>query len=102
MPAFRNFLKLRSLSAANFLCQRAAGVEVAAGGRVKGRWYLAYDRFKDPLALIQSKGLGQQCFGVRVAGICENFFRWRALDDTAQIHDSDAVCDMLHKVLSDE
>ena len=83
---------------------RASRMEVAAGGRVERRRDLALDRHERALGRRHLARLREQRLRVGMIGLREELRRRRALDDAAQVHDDDAVRDVLDdaQVVADE
>ena len=79
-------------------------MEVAAGRRVERGGDLALDGREALLARLEPRHLGEQRLGVGVVRARESAVGRRDLDHAAEIHDHDAVGDVLHhaEVVADE
>src|SRR5258708_22169222 len=97
--------ELGILAAAARHGKRAARVEAAAGRRVHRARHVACE--EKPLALEPRIGNGRggdERLRIRMERRLENLFLARDLDDAAEIHDRDAVADMLDdaEIVADE
>src|SRR5258707_792134 len=104
MAAGGDLPQRRRLEAAALHRMGTAGMEVTTGGRVEGRGYLALHRLEAAPALIESWDLGEKRLGIGMVRLPEQLLGGRALDDAAQVHDQDAVGDVLDdaEVVADE
>src|SRR4051812_9838736 len=73
----------------------AARMKVTAGGRIDRRGNLAGDRREIMAALVELRHFGKQRLCVRMIRMVEELERRRRLDDAPQIHDDDAVGEVL-------
>ncbi len=102
--ARRDLAQGRPLDAAAVEGDRTTRVEMAAGWRRGRARDLALDGSIDPAPLLQVGDLGQQPLRIGVVGMGEELPGRRVLDDAPEIHDDDAVGDMLHhaQIVTDE
>ena len=91
----RDLLEHGPLDPAALVGVGAAGVEVAARGRVDRRRDLALDRLVVARARLEAGDLLEQGPGVGVVGLTEELVGGRGLDHAAEVHDDDAVGDVL-------
>ena len=94
-----NFLKLGELLGADTLRDRATRVETAAGRRIQRRRRIASE--DDALAGLLDIRIGnrhgrQQRLRVRMVGLAVERLPVRNLDHLTQIHNGNAIGDMLH------
>ena len=70
------------------------------------KWRRNFSDHRRELALLRldAANLGEQSFRIRMIRLIEELRRRRALDDTPEIHDDDAIGDVLHdaQVMADE
>ena len=68
------------------------------------RWNFSDDRRELALLRLDAADLGEQRFRVRMIRLIEQLRRRCALDDTSEIHDDDAIGDVLNdaQVMADE
>src|SRR5215469_18343990 len=100
-----HFAELGLLDAAAWLDIGTARVEAAARRRMDRARNIAFE--DDPLALrfrVGPRHGGKQRFRIRMERCREERVLWRELDDLAEIHDSDAVADVLDhcEIMGDE
>src|SRR6478735_7430515 len=79
-------------------------MEVATAWRMEWRRDFALDWRKDPAAIRNGGDLVEERHRVGMIWLSEKGIRRRTLDDAAEIHDRDAVADMLHhtEIVADE
>ena len=93
-----DLLELRHLGCAPLICVGAAGAEAAAGRRVQGAGHIALQH--DTLGLTCRDGVchrdgRDQAAGVGVDAVGDQLVAVGQLHQLAQVHDADAVGDVL-------
>ncbi len=87
-------LRLGGLAALVLSAERAAGVELAAGGKGQGVGDVSTDGFESALFLTQTRQRTEQALGVWMAGLVKEGFDGGVLDDFAGVHDGNGVGDL--------
>ena len=103
--ARRHFLPLRHGVLADFRAVRAARVEFASLRRIDRAGDVAFQNAQLTVFLhIRGRNRSHQRFRVRVQRMVKQLLRVRQLDHVAQIHDADAVGNVLDdgKIVRDE
>src|SRR5690606_36582668 len=92
------------LNPATVECEGATRVKMAAWRRVHGRRDLALDRLERTMPAVDARHFGKQCGGIGMVWPLEDLFGTARLYHAAQIHDHNAVCDVVHntQVMADE
>ncbi len=85
---------LGGLAALVISAERAAGVELAAGGKGQGVGDVSTDGFESALFLTQTRQGTEQALGVWMAGLVKEGFDGGVLDDFAGVHDGNGVGDL--------
>src|SRR5579859_4468769 len=93
-----------ALGAATLRCMETARMEMAAVRRRKRRRNFALNRFELPFAVRQARHLRKERNRVGMLRIGKELDSRRGFDDTAQIHDGDAIADVLDhaEIVTDE
>ena len=92
-PAFKR-LKRRLFAGTNFLRERAAGAEAAAGRQVNRRRHVPFNFFQDSPRPIDTWHRRQQGAGIRMAWVVVQFVGRRSFDNLTEIHYGDPVTDL--------